>query len=206
MGSSTSKVHSLVELPQGSPFIQASGTIVKGEGKGKLVHMNGKVYKGRIKEFMPNGQGKWYDKKKRLIEEGYYRNGLAHGPVDVYNQGILTFHGIFKDGLANGEGTEYRGARRPLRSGLYVNGLRTGSFKEYRDAGDVTVVYPLSFSIKEKEETNGRLKCSICLDKEISQLVKPCNHLCLCKDCSQNPLTNCPLCRTPIQGFVQVFF
>lgn len=208
MGLSLSKKGS-IKLPKESRFAKVSGKIKNGKGYGTLVHKDGRVYRGKIKNFLPNGKGTWKDKKKRLIAVGLYKDGIANGSQDLYTNGILTFHAVFKNGVANGEGTEYCGEMKPIRSGVYVNGLREGTFIEYRNGNEVKVVYPLSFSNKENNLNKDRLECSVCMDKEISRLVLPCNHLCLCKDCSestQNQLTTCPVCREPIQSFRQIYF
>ncbi|VDM46313.1 unnamed protein product [Toxocara canis] len=54
-----------------------------------------------------------------------------------------------------------------------------------------------------------RLLCCICLLREKSVLLQPCNHICLCCPCSMeimhssNP--NCPLCRAKIRSCVDVY-
>jgi hypothetical protein len=44
--------------------------------------------------------------------------------------------------------------------------------------------------------TNSRT-CVICYEKDIKVLLKPCNHLCSCIQCS-NKLEDCPMCRERI--------
>ncbi len=44
-------------------------------------------------------------------------------------------------------------------------------------------------------------ECVCCLDEPSSMVIKPCNHACLCEDCSAVIFANagfCPLCRTAI--------
>lgn len=60
------------------------------------------------------------------------------------------------------------------------------------------------------ESTHGeRLLCCVCLLREKSVLLQPCNHICLCSPCSMelfhsfNP--QCPLCRTKIRSYVEVY-
>jgi len=47
-----------------------------------------------------------------------------------------------------------------------------------------------------------RLLCVICQDADRNLLFTPCNHICTCKKCGNNPtqLQKCPICRTFIEG------
>lgn len=46
--------------------------------------------------------------------------------------------------------------------------------------------------------------CVICKERNINIILCPCNHVCLCHECSGNILT-CPLCRTNITSKQKVF-
>lgn len=46
--------------------------------------------------------------------------------------------------------------------------------------------------------------CVICMDSSYDTLLYPCNHLAVCSICVES-LTNCPMCRVPITGYVKVF-
>ncbi|CAG2109947.1 unnamed protein product, partial [Medioppia subpectinata] len=50
-----------------------------------------------------------------------------------------------------------------------------------------------------------RLACKICLGAEIEVVFLPCGHQMACSECAQR-LTDCPVCRQPIRGFVRTFF
>ncbi|CAG2166640.1 unnamed protein product [Oppiella nova] len=50
-----------------------------------------------------------------------------------------------------------------------------------------------------------RLQCKICLGSEIEVVFLPCGHQLACTECAQR-LTDCPVCRQPIRGFVRTFF
>lgn len=60
----------------------------------------------------------------------------------------------------------------------------------------------------EQEETSdstaGKLhvaaECVVCLDSPPRMQLLPCNHVCLCKECSPLIVNECPLCRTSIVG------
>ncbi len=58
---------------------------------------------------------------------------------------------------------------------------------------------------KPKEENESRLLCKICFTKEIGVVFLPCGHQMVCKECAQR-LTDCPVCRQPIRGYVRTYF
>lgn len=50
-----------------------------------------------------------------------------------------------------------------------------------------------------------RMRCKMCHGKEVSVLLVPCRHLCLCKEC--DVFTGfCPVCKSLKTSSVQVFF
>ncbi|VDL82509.1 unnamed protein product [Nippostrongylus brasiliensis] len=54
-----------------------------------------------------------------------------------------------------------------------------------------------------------RIQCCICLFREKSVLLRPCNHLCLCDVCFNAVMSEgpplCPVCRTTIESHISVF-
>ncbi|VDM64612.1 unnamed protein product [Angiostrongylus costaricensis] len=50
------------------------------------------------------------------------------------------------------------------------------------------------------------LQCCICIYREKSVLLRPCNHLCLCEICLQavlnEPPARCPICRSIIDSHI----
>ncbi|XGW02265.1 hypothetical protein V3C99_014366 [Haemonchus contortus] len=56
---------------------------------------------------------------------------------------------------------------------------------------------------------NERIQCCICLYREKTILLRPCNHICLCNTCFQaimnEELSTCPICRTEIESHIEVF-
>ena len=59
------------------------------------------------------------------------------------------------------------------------------------------------------EQSNERL-CRICLLTEADTLITPCRHAQTCKSCTEiitisEELNKCPICRGPIQQFLQIF-
>ncbi|XP_055855654.1 death-associated inhibitor of apoptosis 2 [Episyrphus balteatus] len=58
------------------------------------------------------------------------------------------------------------------------------------------------------EEENRKLKdarlCKVCMDEEVGVVFLPCGHLVTCVQCAPT-VSQCPLCRTTIKGFVRTF-
>jgi hypothetical protein len=47
--------------------------------------------------------------------------------------------------------------------------------------------------------------CTICMTKEISQVVTPCGHT-FCEDCCRTQMTSCYICRVQIRDKVRIYF
>jgi hypothetical protein len=52
-----------------------------------------------------------------------------------------------------------------------------------------------------------KLLCSVCYDHDITLLLEPCNHICICQIC-YNSLVNkqCPICSTKISATRKIYF
>ena len=50
-----------------------------------------------------------------------------------------------------------------------------------------------------------RLECCVCQDAAHQVMLGPCRHLCCCATCAP-ALTECPICRTPVESRTTVFF
>ena len=61
----------------------------------------------------------------------------------------------------------------------------------------------LSSQIEELEDKH---KCISCYENDVSVLFTPCNHLCLCKECSKEYKEECPICRKKCDNKINVFF
>lgn len=48
---------------------------------------------------------------------------------------------------------------------------------------------------KESNDMKQVMTCKVCRVNEVSMLLLPCKHLCLCKDC-ESKLSFCPLCQS----------
>lgn len=58
-----------------------------------------------------------------------------------------------------------------------------------------------------KEENRPKMLCSVCYDCEITLLLEPCNHICICELCYNSLITKeCPICKTGILTTKKVFF
>lgn len=48
-------------------------------------------------------------------------------------------------------------------------------------------------------------ECVVCMDENSTEIIVPCGHLCLCKNCCAQLLktrSNCPICRRQIQTVI----
>ncbi|CAK9864447.1 unnamed protein product [Sphagnum jensenii] len=59
-------------------------------------------------------------------------------------------------------------------------------------------------TLQENRELREQRTCRVCRCNDVSMLLLPCRHLCLCKDC-ETRLDACPLCRSRKQASVQVY-
>jgi len=52
------------------------------------------------------------------------------------------------------------------------------------------------------------VECCICLDERKTVLLQPCNHLCLCESCADNPsfTSTCPMCKGKVDKVTKVFY
>ena len=57
--------------------------------------------------------------------------------------------------------------------------------------------------LNEKNERDKKL-CILCYEKDISTILKPCRHACMCKSCASK-LEVCPICKTKIYKCKKVF-
>lgn len=59
-------------------------------------------------------------------------------------------------------------------------------------------------AFRENKELKEQRTCRVCRCNDVSILLLPCRHLCLCKDC-EGRSTTCPLCQSPKNASVQVY-
>lgn len=65
---------------------------------------------------------------------------------------------------------------------------------------------------KEDDESIGKPKCVICLERKVACTIKPCKHTCMCITCAHGLCSGkeqgkvaCPVCRQGIQKVKRVF-
>lgn len=68
--------------------------------------------------------------------------------------------------------------------------------------GDIADSHARTF--KENRELREQRTCRVCRCNDVSILLLPCRHLCLCKECEAR-LDACPLCRSLKNASVQVY-
>mmetsp|Transcript_11352 Transcript_11352/g.17026 ORF Transcript_11352/g.17026 Transcript_11352/m.17026 type:complete len:381 (+) Transcript_11352:89-1231(+) len=52
--------------------------------------------------------------------------------------------------------------------------------------------------VKERKVTGNVSMCCICFDNEVSHVMIPCGHPCICRDCAKVDLRECPVCRSHV--------
>jgi hypothetical protein len=61
-------------------------------------------------------------------------------------------------------------------------------------------------SLKEEYEYTNKYVCCICINNPKNILIHPCNHLCCCLECyNTSNITNCPICRIPINVVSKIY-
>jgi E3 ubiquitin-protein ligase BOI-like protein len=63
---------------------------------------------------------------------------------------------------------------------------------------------PHARTFQENRELREQRMCRVCRCNDVSILLLPCRHLCLCKEC-ETRLDTCPLCRSFKNASVQVY-
>lgn len=59
-------------------------------------------------------------------------------------------------------------------------------------------------AIKELSQEHDKSLCIVCQDMKREVIVKPCNHYCLCQDCS-SALRKCPMCKSGIRNVEKIY-
>lgn len=57
---------------------------------------------------------------------------------------------------------------------------------------------------EEKQKQHDSTLCTLCWERSKCVAFRPCGHVCSCETCSRK-VSQCPLCRAPIQQRVRVF-
>lgn len=75
---------------------------------------------------------------------------------------------------------------------------------EVNDAASSTNHLGLAGGSQDQVPQIQQLKCRACKSKEVSVLLFPCRHLCLCKEC-EGFIDSCPVCQVMKTASVQVY-
>ncbi|KAJ8633978.1 hypothetical protein MRB53_027314 [Persea americana] len=59
-------------------------------------------------------------------------------------------------------------------------------------------------ALRENREMKSRKSCKSCLENDVSVLLLPCRHLCLCKEC-ETSISCCPVCKSSKNASLQIF-
>jgi hypothetical protein len=62
------------------------------------------------------------------------------------------------------------------------------------------------------EEATEKLKCKICMDRDMATVFQPCGHFCCCQECAKSikrdpdrDRRRCPICKSKIENRINVF-
>ncbi|KAL0903716.1 hypothetical protein M5K25_028113 [Dendrobium thyrsiflorum] len=92
--------------------------------------------------------------------------------------------------------------RISLQNVIIQNEAAAREREAFGDSGDVGEDKESCCEGKEEMEVS-RFKCRVCGEREVSILLIPCNHLCVCGDCEEL-VTECPSCRLTKRGALKV--
>lgn len=104
------------------------------------------------------------------------------------------------------------GAHLPAREGFgdsecspfLADDAQSCFFENENDRRVASRVETNSMGIPANGDSRCRMSCKICRVNEVSVLVLPCRHLCLCKSCDAGVQT-CPVCRFHKNASLQIF-
>lgn len=76
--------------------------------------------------------------------------------------------------------------------------------QEYKPSCSSSYMVSAQRTIQENGDLKRKKCCKICEENEVSILVLPCRHLCVCKDC-ESKFDSCPICNTMKSATLQIF-
>ncbi len=122
------KGHSYINnVPKNKPLNEK---INNTENNGRLVNKKGEIFVGPIKNKLPNGKGKLYNKSGELIYEGYYVDGIQEGKGKKITKNEY-YIGNFIEGKMFGEGEIHLKNGNIKYSGEFVNDKKEGMGKYF---------------------------------------------------------------------------
>ena len=60
-------------------------------------------------------------------------------------------------------------------------------------------------ALEQAEQQQKERACVICMENPKNVVLSPCNHLCICQDCSSRVVLTCPICRSAIKKKTVVY-
>ncbi|KAJ7520529.1 hypothetical protein O6H91_19G009600 [Diphasiastrum complanatum] len=90
-------------------------------------------------------------------------------------------------------------SREQSREGCGDSEADDAASSHYEDLADAH-----ARAFRENKELKEQRTCRVCQCNDVSILLLPCRHLCLCKDC-ESRLDACPICRSIKNASVQVY-
>jgi hypothetical protein len=66
-------------------------------------------------------------------------------------------------------------------------------------------VVKIQTEMERRKDLGSSDLCVVCMESKKTILIMPCNHLCLCFECSRSVSDKCPMCRSPVENKIKVF-
>ena len=132
----------------------ANFTNGKKEG-GKIKYPNGNYYQGEEKKGIRQGKGIEYYHNGGIKYDGYWLNDLPEGEGKFIDKKGDYYIGQFKQGLKHGKGKEYFKDGKEIYEGDYVNGKKEGKGMYYYDIEDTGLGYYVGFLKNDKFNGKG---------------------------------------------------
>jgi len=93
-----------------------------------------------------------------------------------------------------------------IDEGCDISGFTTDELTENSRSSESQIDECASTNVSNNAEITPSL-CVVCMTQLKSVILLPCNHLCVCKECSNHPsLKSCPICRKNIVSKNEVYW
>ncbi|OVA09742.1 zinc finger protein [Macleaya cordata] len=136
---------------------------------------------------------------KSTLEQILLQNNNKGAQTIIREEGFGDSEGLVLNGLAGKGGAAAAVADHDAQSCCY-EGTEVEAEEDktgYRSVAEQK-------TIQENRELKQRKSCKVCGENEVSVLLLPCRHLCLCKDC-ESKLDYCPICKSMKNASLQIF-
>lgn len=92
-----------------------------------------------------------------------------------------------------------------LKQALAVQSSASNADQTREGCGDSEVDDAASSYYDPYPQNNQNMNCRVCGRMEVSMLILPCRHLCMCKDCDSLVADACPVCMATKTASVEVY-